>query len=110
MFNLDNITESNNNKDWPYRKLIIGPSGSGKTNYLLNSIQKDPNIIDKIYLYAKDLEEPKYKLLKDKREKAGINFSDDPTAFIEHSNSMDDILSNIEDYNKKKKKKSINYF
>ena len=55
MFSLDNITEKDNNKDWSYRKLIIGPSGSGKTNYLLNSIQKDNNIIDKIYLYAKDL-------------------------------------------------------
>ena len=55
MFNLDSITENNNNKDWPYGKLIIGPSGSGKTNYLLNSIQKEHNsIIDKIYLYAKD--------------------------------------------------------
>ena len=36
MFNLDSITEKNNNTDWRYRKLIIGPSGSGKTNYLLN--------------------------------------------------------------------------
>ena len=53
MFNLDNITESNNNKDWPYRKLIIGPSGSGKTNYLLNSIQRDPNIIDKLIYMLK---------------------------------------------------------
>ena len=52
MFNLDNITKKDDNKDWPYRKLIIGPSRSGKTNYLLNSIQKDNNIIDKIYLYA----------------------------------------------------------
>ena len=60
IFNLDNITKKDNNKDWPYRKLIIGPSGSGKTNYLLNSIQNDNNIIDKIYLYAEDLEEPKY--------------------------------------------------
>ena len=92
MFNLDNITERNNNKDWPYRKLITSPSGSGKTNYLLCSIQKDNNIIDKVYLYAKDLEEPKYKLLIDKREKAGINFNNDPNAFIEYSNSMDDIL------------------
>ena len=103
MFNLDSITENNNNTDWPYRKLIIGPSGSGKTNYLLNSIQKDSNIIDKIYLYAKDLEEPKYKLLINKREKAVINFNHDPTAFIEYSNSIDDILSNIEDYNKKRR-------
>ena len=66
MFNLDNITKKDDNKDWPYRKLIIGPSGSGKTNYLLNSIQKDNNIIDKIYLYAKDLEEPKYQFLIEK--------------------------------------------
>ena len=55
MFNLDDITIKSDNKDWPYRKLIIGPSGSGKTNYILNSIQKGSNIIDKIYLYAKDL-------------------------------------------------------
>ena len=74
MFNLDNITEKYDNKDWPYRKLIIGPSRSGRTNYLLNSIQKDNSIIDKIYLYAKDLEEPKCKLLINKREQAGINF------------------------------------
>ena len=42
--------------------LIIGPSGSGKTNALLNLIQKKDNgsLIDKIYLYAKDLSEPKY--------------------------------------------------
>ena len=62
MFNLDNITKKDDNKDWPYRTLIIGPSGSGITNYLLNSIQKDNNNIDKIYLYAKDLEELKYHL------------------------------------------------
>ena len=73
MFNLDNITKKDDNKDWSHRKLIIGPSGSGKTNYLLNSIQKDNNITDKIYLYAKDLEEPKYQFLINKREQAGIN-------------------------------------
>ena len=110
MFNLDNITERNNNRDWPHRKLIIGPSGSGKTNYLFNSIQRDNNIIDKIYLYAKDLEELKYKLLINKREKAGINFNNDPTAFIEYSNSMDDILSDIEDYNKRRKRKVLIIF
>ena len=66
ILNFDNITEKDSNKDWSYRKLVIGPSGSDKTNYLLNSIQRDNNIIDKFYLYAKDLEEPKYKLLIDK--------------------------------------------
>ena len=83
IFNFDNISENDNNKNWTYEKLFIDPSGSGKTKYLLNSIQKDNNIIDKIYLYAKDLEEPKYKLLIHKREKAGINFNNDPNAFIE---------------------------
>ena len=110
MFNLDNVTEKDNNKDWTYRKLIIGPYGSGKTKYLLNSIQKDNNIIDKIYLYAKDLELPKYKFLINNREQAGINFNNDPTAFIEYSNSMDDIIPQIEDYNKKKKRKILIIF
>ena len=116
MFNLDNITKkdnnnnNNNNKDWPYRKLFSGPSVSDKTNYLLNLIQKDPYIINKIYLYVIDLEEPKYKLLIDKREKAGINFNNDPTAFIEYSNSMDYSLSNIEDYNEKRKRKILIIF
>ena len=69
MFNLDDIIKKDDNKDWPYRKLIIGLSGSGKTNYLLNSIQKDNNITDKIYLYAKDLEESKYQFLIKKEKK-----------------------------------------
>ena len=90
--------------------MIIGPSGSGKTNYLLNSIQRDNNIVDKSYLYAKDLEEHKCKLLLDNREKAGINFNNYPTVFIEYSNSMDDILSDIEDYNKKRKSKILIIF
>ena len=110
IFNFDNITEKDNNKDWPYRNLFIGPSGSGKTNYLLNSIQRENNIIDKIYLYAKCLEEPKYKLPIDKKEKAGINFNNDPNAFSEYSNSMNDILSNIEDYNKKRNRKVLIIF
>ena len=58
MFNLDNITVKMRISLWPYRKLIIGHSGSGKTNHLLNTIQKDNSIIDKIVLYAKDLGEP----------------------------------------------------
>ena len=107
MFNLDNITKKDDNKDWPYAKLMIGPSGSGKTDYLVNSIQKDNNIIDKIYLYAKDLEEPKYQFLIVKREKAGLEHLKDPAAFIEHSNSMDNIYNNIEDYNKKRKRKVL---
>ena len=44
--------------------LIAGQSGSGKTNALLNLIQQDnDSLIDKIYLLAKDLSEPKYQFL-----------------------------------------------
>ena len=110
IFNLDNITVKNDNKDWSYRKIIIGPSGSGKTNYLLNSIQKDNNMIDKIYLYAKDLEEPKYQLLNKKREQAGIKNLKDKNVFIEYSNNMDDIYDDINDYNKKRKRKVLIVF
>ena len=66
-----------NNKKWPYipdhlyRILIIGSSGSGKTNALLDLI-KEQDDINKIYLYAKDLSEPKYEFFIKKHEDAGI--------------------------------------
>ena len=82
MFNLDDITKKEDNTGLLYRKLIIGPSGSGKTNYLLNSIKKDNLIIDKIYLYAKDLEEAKYQFLIEKRVETGIKILKDKNAFI----------------------------
>ena len=74
MLNLDNIVSNKNeNKDttrsnssernnWPFRMLIIGPSGSSKTNtslHLMNNLHP----IDKIYLYAKDINKPKYEYL-----------------------------------------------
>ena len=61
MFHFDSITEKSDN-NWPYRTLFIGPSGSGKTNFLLNLIQQDNNVIDKVDMYAKDLEEQKTKI------------------------------------------------
>ena len=42
--------------DHPYRILIVGGFGSGKMNALLNLVNNEPDI-DKIYLYAKDLDE-----------------------------------------------------
>ena len=115
MFNLDAITNKDNKDDdkkWPYRMLIIGPSGSGKTNALLNLIQKKDNgsLIDKLYLYAKDLSESKYQFLIKKRENAGIKNLNDPSAFIEYSNTMDDVYSNIDDCNPKRKRKSLIVF
>ena len=48
--------------DHPYRIIIIGGSGSGKTNTLLSLINEHYDI-DKIYLHARDLSEPKYEYL-----------------------------------------------
>ena len=75
-----------------------------------NNIFQQDNIIDKVYLYAKDLEEPKYQFLIKKREQAGIKNLNDPTAFIKHSNTMDDVYNNIDDYNPKRKRKVLIVF
>ena len=95
--------------DHSYIILIIGGSGSGKTNILLNLINQKNNI-DKSYLYARDLNEPKYKLLIKKREDAGIKHLNDPNAFIECSNTMDDVYENIHDYNSNRKRKILIVF
>ena len=115
MLNLDNIlSNKNENKDnnWPFRMLIIRPSRSGKTNTLLHLIQNlnETTPVDKIYLYAKDLTEPKYELLINNRKNAGIKHFNDSTAFIEYSNDMDDVFTNIDDYNKKRKRKVLMIF
>ena len=81
MINLDIITNEKNkehNEKWPYipghpyRIMIIGGSGSGKTNALLNLINQQVDI-GKIYLYTKDLCEPKYEYLIKDHKKAGKN-------------------------------------
>ena len=115
MFNLEANTNKNNKDDdkkWPYRMLITGPSGSGKTNALLNLTQKQNNgsPIEKIYLYAKDLSEPKYQFLIKKCEDVGIQNLNDASGFIEYSNTMGDVFSNIDDYNSKRKRKILIVF
>ena len=89
----------------------VGPSGSGKTNALLNLIQQENNnLIDMIYLYAKYLSEPQYQLLIKKREDTGIKNLNDPSAFIEYSNTVHDVYNNIDDYNPKRKRKILIVF
>ena len=72
MINLDSITNENNKEhiekwpfipDHPYRILIIGGSVSGETKTLVNLI-KEQDDINKTYLYAKDLSEPKHEFMK----------------------------------------------
>ena len=114
MLNLDNIVSNKNkssskNDDWPFRILIIGPSGSGKTNTLLHLID-NLHPIDKIYLYAKDIHETKYEYLINKREQAGIKNLNDVHAFIEHSDDMNNVLDDINNYNKNRDKKVLIVF
>ena len=95
--------------DHPYRILIIGVSGSGKTNTLLNLINNQPDI-DKIYLYAKDPYGDKYQILIKKRESTGLRHFNDPKAFIEYSNDMQDVYKNINHYNPDKENKIVIVF
>ena len=110
MINFDDYTNENkirhNSKrpyipDHPYRIIIIGGSVSRKTNSLLNLInhQNDNgnNVIDKIYLYAKDPYESKYQYLINKREKVDWKHCDGPKAFIEYLNDMQDVYKNIDE-------------
>ena len=92
MINFDDIVneiKTGHNKNWscipdhPYRILIIGGSGSGKTNALINLINEQ-NDIDKIYLHARDLSEPKYEYLIKICEDVGIKHLTNPNAFIEY--------------------------
>ena len=80
--------------DHPYRKLIVGGSGSAKANALLNLIKDQPDI-NQIYLYVKDPYEAKYHYLINIRKKAGINHYNDPKAFMDYSNDMQDVYKTL---------------
>ena len=118
MINFDEYTNENkieHNSKWPYipdhpyRILIIAGSGSGKANALLNLINNQPDI-DEIYLYAKDPYETNYQYLIKNSEKVRLDHFDDPKAFMEYSNDMQDVYKNIEDYNPIKKRKVLIVF
>ena len=87
----------------------MGRYGSQKINSLLKLINNQPDT-DKIYLYAKDPYEAKCQYLINKREKVGLDHYDDPKAFIEYSNDIQDCYKNIEEYNLGKKRKVLNRF
>ena len=93
IINVDDNTNQNQtelNLNWPF-------TGYRKTKAVLNLISNQPDI-DKIYLYAKDPYEAKYQYLFEKREKVGLNHYEDPEAFIECSNDMQDVYKNVGEY------------
>ena len=61
-------------------------------------------------MYEKDLNEPKYQFLIKKSEDIRIKHLNDPKAFIEYSNTMDDVYNNTDDYNSTKKRKILIVF
>ena len=61
-------------------------------------------------MYAKDLSEPKYEFLIKKQQDAGIKHLNDLNAFIESSNTMDNVYENIDDYNTNRKRKVLIVF
>ena len=76
---------------------------------MLNLIKQQDNrdVIDIIYLYTRDLSEPKYQFLIKKREDAGIKHYNKPNPFIECSNTIDDVYKNINDYNPIRKRRKL---
>ena len=58
-------------------------------------------------MYAKDLNEPKYEFLTKNCEDAGIKHFNDPNAFIECSNTMDDDYENVDKYKPNRKTKIL---
>ena len=73
---------------------------------MLNLISQQDDI-EKIYLYAKDLSEPKYQFLIGKRENTGIKHLNYSKAFIECSNTIDDVYENINNYNPTARRKNF---
>ena len=61
-------------------------------------------------MYVRDLSEPEYQYLIKKPEDAGVKHLNNPNAFIECSNMMDDVYENINDYNSSRKIKILIIF
>ena len=59
---------------------------------------------------SKDTDEKKYQFLINKGEHAGIKNLNDPHAFIEYSNDMNDVLDDTNNYNKNRDKKVLIIF
>ena len=61
-------------------------------------------------MYAKHPYENKYQFLINRRESIGLKYFNDPKAFIEYSNDMQDVYKNIDEYNIDKERKILIVF
>lgn len=71
----------------PFRMLIVGSSGSGKTNIAMNLI-RSMSCFTRIYLIAKNLEEPLYRYLIDSMTELGKKLKKE---VIFYSNNIDAV-------------------
>ena len=115
MFKFGNVLNGNNTKynlKWPYIPdhlyiiIIIAGSWSGLLNIIKEKNSDILTAIEKIYLYAKDLNEPKYQLLIKKHKDKGKKHLNDSKSFIEHTNAMNKVYSNMTITIQKESKKS----
>ena len=97
--------------------MICGPSGAGKTNLLTNILLKPLIQYDKIYLYAKFLEQPKYEYLRDRLEevsgKVGYDImecSNNEVAPLDELPSGNQKLVVFDDFFCEKQNRLIDYF
>jgi len=93
--NYDNLLNKKNNFKQLYdfmpskifRLLICGPSGSGKTNALVHMLLKPLIYYDKVYLYAKNIDQDKYQLLANKLNKIAKSNKFSINKIYEYSNN-----------------------
>jgi len=91
------------------RVIIVGGSGCGKTNFLVNALVKPQLKYEKIYMYSKNLHQPKYQFLH--KELLNTEFilnkgarvkKREPFKIIEEwSDNIDDLIS-LDELKKKK--------
>ena len=116
MKNYDQLVEIKHNPNLPYIPdhpqiiLIIGCSGSGKTNVLLNLIKINYQIWTK-FTYRSKIHSNrcqfKCQLHINGREEGRIKKLKNPKAFIDYSQTIDDVYENLEDHNPAKKRRVL---
>ena len=78
--------------------------------HVYDMIRKCSRDTDKIYLCVKDPYEAKYQFLINNREDDGMRNLNDPKAFIEYSNDIQNVYKNINQYNLGEEKKALIVF
>jgi len=74
------------------RIIVVGGSGSGKTNFLINSLIKPQLKYEKLYIYSKNLDQPKYQFLKKEIENTENLIGDGYKILVKFENTLDDLI------------------